>query len=103
MERPSLGIARALYRDPQILILDEATSSLDGHSVAQVRRMMLARRDAGRTVIVIAHHLDLAIDADHVIVMREGAVVEEGTHADLISRRGPYRSLWESRSLERVA
>jgi ABC-type transport system involved in Fe-S cluster assembly fused permease/ATPase subunit len=52
---------------------------------------------------VIAHHLDLAIDADHVIVMREGAVVEEGPHADLISRSGPYRSLWESRSLERVA
>ena len=102
-ERQRLAIARALYRDPQILILDEATSSLDGHSVARVRRTMLARRDTGRTVVVIAHHLDLAIDADHVIVMREGAVVEEGTHADLLSRHGPYRALWESRSLERVA
>lgn len=102
-ERQRLAIARALYRDPQILILDEATSSLDGHSVARVRRTMLERRDAGRTVIVIAHHLDLAIDADQVIVMQEGAVVEEGTHADLITRRGPYRALWESRSLERVA
>ena len=102
-ERQRLALARALYRDPEILILDEATSSLDGHAVARVRRTMLARRDAGRTVIVIAHHLHLAIEADHVIVMREGAVVEQGTHADLIGRNGPYRSLWESRSLERVA
>ena len=102
-ERQRLALARALYRDPEILILDEATSSLDAHSVARVRRTMLARRDAGRTVIVIAHHLDLAIDADHVIVMREGGVVEEGTHTDLMGRRGPYRALWESRSLERVA
>ena len=102
-ERQRLAIARALYCDPQILILDEATSSLDGHSIARVRRMMLERRDRGRTVIVIAHHLDLAIDADHVIVMRDGVVAEEGTHADLISRRGAYRSLWDSRSLARVA
>ena len=102
-ERQRLAIARALYRDPQILILDEATSSLDGRSVARVRRMMLEQRERGRTVIVIAHQLDLAIEADHVIVMREGAVVEQGTHADLIGRSGPYRSLWESRSLERVA
>ena len=65
--------------------------------------MMLERRERGRTVIVIAHHLDLAIDADHVIVMRDGVVAEEGTHADLISRRGTYRSLWDSRSVERVA
>jgi ATP-binding cassette, subfamily C, bacteriocin exporter len=102
-ERQRLAIARALYRDPQILILDEATSSLDGRSVARVRRMMVEQRERGRTVIVIAHHLDLAVDADHVVVLREGTVVEEGTHADLIGRRGAYRSLWESRSLKSVA
>ena len=102
-ERQRLAIARALYRDPEILILDEATSSLDGHSVARVCRLMHERRARGRTVIVIAHHLDLAVDADHVIVMREGAVAEQGTHAELINGRGLYRALWESRSLGRVA
>jgi ATP-binding cassette subfamily B protein len=102
-ERQRLAIARALYRDPEILILDEATSSLDGPSVRHVRRMTEERRARGLTVVVIAHNLDLAIGADHIVVMREGAVVEQGRHADLVSRRGAYRSLWESRSLGQVA
>ena len=102
-ERQRLAIARALYRNSEILILDEATSSLDGPSVVRVRRIATDCRARGRTVIVIAHNLDLVIDADHIVVMRDGAVVEEGSHADLIGRRGAYRSLWESRSLERVA
>jgi ATP-binding cassette subfamily B protein len=102
-ERQRLAIARALYRDPEILILDEATSSLDGPSVLRVRRMTEARRARGLTVIVIAHNLDLAASADHIVVMRQGAVVEQGRHADLVSRHGAYRSLWDSRSLERVA
>ena len=102
-ERQRLAIARALYRDPEILILDEATSSLDGPSVLKVREMIEVRRARGLTVIVIAHNLDLAVSADLVVVLREGAVVEQGRHADLVGRRGAYRSLWESRSLERVA
>ena len=102
-ERQRLAIARALYRDPEILILDEATSSLDGPSVLRVRHLAEERRARGLTVIVIAHNLDLAVGADHIVVMREGAVMEEGAHADLIDRHGAYRSLWESRSLERVA
>jgi ATP-binding cassette, subfamily C, bacteriocin exporter len=102
-ERQRLAIARALYRDPEILILDEATSSLDAASVVRVRRMTQERRARGRTVIVIAHHLDMVIEADHIVVLREGTVVEQGTHADLLSRRGAYRSMWESRSIERVA
>ena len=102
-ERQRLAIARALYRDPEVLILDEATSSLDGPSVRRVRRMIEERRARGLTVIVIAHNLDLVLGADHIVVMHEGAAVEQGSHADLVSRRGAYRSLWESRSLERVA
>lgn len=102
-ERQRLAIARALYRDPEILILDEATSSLDGPSVMAVRRMTEERRARGRTVIVIAHNLDLVRDAEHIVVMREGMVVEEGSHADLVGRRGAYHSLWESRALDRVA
>jgi ATP-binding cassette subfamily B protein len=102
-ERQRLAIARALYRDSEILILDEATASLDGPSVARVRRIMDERRARGRTVIVIAHDFDLVTEADHVIVLREGAVIEQGAPADLISRRGAYRSLVESRSVGRVA
>ena len=102
-ERQRLAIARALYRDPEILILDEATASLDATSVVCVRRMVQERRARGRTVIVIAHHLDMVADADHIVVLRDGAVVEDGTHADLIGRRGAYRSMWEGRSTERVA
>jgi ATP-binding cassette subfamily B protein len=102
-ERQRLAIARALYRDPEILILDEATSSLDAASVLRVRRMVQDRRARGRTVIVIAHHLDMVIEADHIVVLRDGVVVEQGAHADLLSRHGAYRSMWESRSVERVA
>jgi len=102
-ERQRLAIARAVYRDPEILILDEATASLDRSSVQRVRGMMKEQRARGRTVIVIAHDLDLVADADHIVVMRGGAVAEEGTHADLVSRRGAYRALWDSRSVGRVA
>jgi ATP-binding cassette subfamily B protein len=102
-ERQRLAIARALYRDPEILILDEATSSLDAASVVRVRRLTQELRARGRTVVVIAHHLDMVIEADHIVVLREGAVVEQGTHAELLNRRGTYRSMWESRSVERVA
>jgi ABC-type bacteriocin/lantibiotic exporter with double-glycine peptidase domain len=102
-ERQRLAIARALYRDPEILILDEATSSLDCAAINTVRRMMRERRARGRTVIVIAHQLDMVLDADHIVVLRTGRVVEQGTHADLVSRRGAYRAIWESRVIERVA
>jgi ATP-binding cassette, subfamily C, bacteriocin exporter len=102
-ERQRLAIARALYRDAEILILDEATSSLDGPSIRRVRQLTQDRRARGQTVVVIAHDLDLVIDADHIVVLRDGAVVEEGTHADLVSRRGAYHALWEGRALGRVA
>jgi ABC-type bacteriocin transporter len=102
-ERQRLAIARALYRDPEILILDEATSSLDAASVIRVRRMTQERRARGRTVIVIAHQLDMVVEADHIVVLREGAVIEQGTHVDLVGRRGAYHAMWETRSVERVA
>ena len=102
-ERQRLAIARALYRDPAILILDEATSSLDAPSVTRVRRMIQERRTRGLTVIIIAHQLDMAAEADHIVVLHDGAIVEQGTHTDLVSRRGAYRSMWESRAVGRVA
>jgi ATP-binding cassette, subfamily C, bacteriocin exporter len=102
-ERQRLAIARALYRDPQILILDEATSSLDATSVGRIRHLVHERRARGRAVIVIAHELDMVVDADLIVVLREGVVIQQGTHADLVSRSGAYRSMWESLRVDRVA
>ena len=90
----SVAIARALYRDPRVLILDEATSALDSASERYVRRAVHALRDEGRTVIVIAHRLTSVMDADRIIVLRQGAVVEEATHAELLGREGEYARLW---------
>jgi ABC-type multidrug transport system fused ATPase/permease subunit len=93
-ERQRLAIARALYRDPQVLILDEATSSLDSVSERFVQRAIHRARAQGKTVIVIAHRLSTVMHADHIAVLAGGAVVEEGTHAELIRRGGAYRRLW---------
>jgi ATP-binding cassette subfamily B protein len=64
---------------------------------------MHEQRARAKTVIVIAHHLELVADADLIVVMENGRIIEEGTHTDLIARGGAYQALWESRTLSRVA
>jgi ATP-binding cassette subfamily B protein len=92
-QRQLVAFARALLADPRILILDEATSSVDIGTERQIERA-LKRLLEGRTAFVIAHRLSTIRDADLIVVLEDGRVVEEGTHADLIARRGTYRGLY---------
>lgn len=93
-QRQRIAIARALLADPRVLILDEATSSLDSESEALVQSA-LSRLMKGRTTLVIAHRLSTVRDADRIVVMDKGAVVEQGTHDALMARQGTYWRLVE--------
>jgi ABC-type transport system involved in Fe-S cluster assembly fused permease/ATPase subunit len=92
-ERQRVGLARALLANPRLLILDEATSALDGRTEAAIQET-LRRVRAGRTSLVVAHRLSTVADADQILVIRRGRIVERGTHADLLSAGGEYASLW---------
>lgn len=94
-EKQRVGIARALYKDAPILILDEATSALDSVSEIQVQKG-LERLMAGRTTFVIAHRLSTVQNADLILVLNKGVVVESGSHADLINKNGEYKKLFEA-------
>ena len=93
-QRQRLAIARALVRDAPILLLDEATSALDAESERLVQ-LALSRAMGGRTTLVIAHRLATVQNADRILVMDQGRVIEEGRHADLIARGGLYAHLAE--------
>lgn len=94
-QRQLLAIARAILADPDILILDEATSSVDTRTEARIQKALL-RLMQGRTSFVIAHRLSTIRDADKVIVIREGEIVEQGTHRQLLEQRGFYHHLYVS-------
>jgi subfamily B ATP-binding cassette protein MsbA len=93
-ERQRIAIARALLKDAPILILDEATSALDAESERAVQ-VAIERLMRGRTVVVIAHRLTTIRDADHIAVIGDGGILEQGTHAELLARAGAYRRLCE--------
>jgi subfamily B ATP-binding cassette protein MsbA len=93
-ERQRLCIARALIKNAPILILDEATSSLDSEAELEVQRALDALM-AGRTTLVIAHRLSTVKNADHIVVLADGRIVEEGRHAELLKANGEYRRLYE--------
>ncbi|XP_037769665.2 antigen peptide transporter 2 isoform X1 [Chelonia mydas] len=90
-QKQRIAIARALIRQPAVLILDEATSALDTESECAIRQSVLSR--GPRTVLVIAHRMQTVENADRIVVLEGGAVAEEGTHAELMGREGPYYRL----------
>jgi len=93
-QRQRIAIARAVLADPRILILDEATSSLDSESEAQIQDGLASLRK-GRTTFVIAHRLSTIVSADQIVVLEAGGIVERGTHRELLALHGRYRQLYD--------
>ncbi|WP_136645955.1 ABC transporter ATP-binding protein/permease [Tabrizicola sp. YIM 78059] len=98
-EKQRVGIARTLLKNPPILVLDEATSALDTQTERSIQES-LREMGQGRSVIMIAHRLSTIADADQIIVMEDGRIVEQGRHEELLARRGRYALMWERQSAE---
>lgn len=101
-EKQRIAIARVLLKDPPILVLDEATSSLDSHA-EKVILDALNEVSQRRTTLAIAHRLSTIVDADRIIVLDGGRIVEQGSHAQLLAQGGTYAQLWTHQQQERIA
>ena len=94
-QKQRLAIARALYINPDVLILDEATSSLDSESEYFVKKALEGLLGKGKTVIVIAHRLSTVMNADKIVLLENGLLIEEGTHTELYHKKGKYYQMWQ--------
>jgi ATP-binding cassette subfamily B protein len=92
-EKQRVAIARALLKNPRILIFDEATSALDSRAEKAIQ-LELERIAQGRTTLVIAHRLSTVMDADQILVLQQGRIVERGTHQQLLEVKGEYARMW---------
>jgi len=98
-QRQRIAIARALYRNPDILILDEATSALDSSTEQVIQRAFHRFRDSGKTMIVIAHRLSTIAAADTILVLKDGVLIEQGEHDQLLAQESAYREMWKKQSI----
>jgi ATP-binding cassette subfamily B protein len=94
-QKQRLAIARALYKNPEILILDEATSSLDSESEQFVQQTIQQLKNQGKTIVIIAHRLSTVVNADKIVVLENGNVIEQGTHRELYAAKNRYFQMWE--------
>jgi ATP-binding cassette subfamily B protein len=101
-EKQRVGIARTLLKDPPILLLDEATSALDTKTEHEIKGA-LARAGEGRTVLTIAHRLSTIVEADEIVVLEAGEIVERGQHDALLARKGRYAEMWAMQQHDRDA
>ncbi|MBU2993760.1 ABC transporter ATP-binding protein/permease [Octadecabacter sp. 1_MG-2023] len=101
-EKQRVGIARTLLKNPPILILDEATSALDTETEMEIQSELKAMGQ-GRTVLTIAHRLSTIADADRIVVLEDGVIVEQGTHDELLSAEGRYAQLWNRQQQDEAA
>jgi ATP-binding cassette subfamily B protein len=98
-QKQRIAVARALYKNPEILLMDEATSALDTASEQIIQQAIDNFKANHKTVIVIAHRLSTIAKADHILIMDEGKLLEEGNHQELLDQRGKYFELWHKQSL----
>ena len=102
-EKQRLAIARALLRKPDLLIFDEATSSLDTETEKEITRTIdgIIRTRPSFVTLLIAHRLSTVAGADRIVVLKKGRVVEQGAHLELLRKKGLYFTLWKQQGLER--
>lgn len=98
-QKQRIAIARALYKDPEILILDEATSSLDSESEQVIQKTLEEFRNQGKTMVIIAHRLSTIANSEKILVMKEGKIIEQGSHQELIAKDSVYKQMWEKQSI----
>jgi len=92
-EKQRIAIARTLLRKPPIMVLDEATSALDSNTERQIQEA-LRQVTRARTTLIVAHRLSTVVHADRILVLKDGSIVESGTHVELLRVKGLYYELW---------